>query len=125
MKKPLLTISLLLAGVPISTAGSGTATPGDGSYGFFEPDGPDEGTEPDQLGTGTFKTSGDPSQHQLTTNPNGGPSSEWKQLPDGKYHKNGNPVSSQTLCFYATGSPPYTFEYKLYGDVVSTGWIDY
>lgn len=106
--------TLFLSLAPLALAGQGGISPTDGTYTFERSDGR-------TVGTGTFTSSGG---SHLASNPSSGGTTNYTKDSMGTYVK--TPVSDGvTICFNATqsGTPPYSYEYKYLGDVVSEGHL--
>ena len=103
----LLTPAICLTGLA-SHAGEGGCVPEDGTYTFHKTDPPPA----EDVATG--KCSG--SSMDLTVP--GAPKEEWSQEEDGQYRKVGG-TGHRSICFH--DGDPITYEYKLDGDVLSSG----
>jgi hypothetical protein len=106
----LLVPAALVALQVVSLAGSGGIAPPNGTYTFHR-------TNPapaEDVATGRF---GDPN---CTVNPaGGGASSTWTRGADGQYRP--PPPTNRSFCVHPGGV--LTYEYKFFGDVVSSGTL--
>jgi hypothetical protein len=95
-------------------AGQNGITPGNGNYGVVRATpGPEE-----QVASAEFESGG-----QMTLNPSEGSEQSWEQQPDGNYKPVGG--GPQAMCIRnGSGEPPYVYDYKLNGGVVSSGYLD-
>lgn len=96
----------------LSFAGAGGVQPPNGDYGFLRADGT-------PVGSGKFGTGG-----SLTINAGTPGSQDWKRAAtppgDGQYKP--TPLDGRSLCINLVDGN-FTYQYKLDGDVVSTGTL--